>query len=148
MRIVAASRLLVCVVLAVCLAAGCQRVKTQSQVQALDESHKTYGKMLRWKEYEQAGRYIVRRDETAEPLDLEVLDEIRITAYAVVDKIIVQDQDAAIVTVKIEFYLEDTGKVFSLRDEQNWWYSVEEERWFLDDDLPDFKSAMRKNRRR
>jgi hypothetical protein len=148
MNIAGVARLLVCVVLVGFLSAGCQRVKTEQQVKTLDESHKTYGKMLRWKEYEQAVRYIVPREGPAKSLDLESLDDVRITSYEVVDKLIVQDENEAVITVKIEFYVEDTGKVHSLRDEQNWWYEPEAERWFLDDSLPDFEAAMRAGRRR
>lgn len=136
-------RYLVGVVLLVSFLVGCQRAQNERQISSLEESHKMFGKLLRWQEYEAASRYIVVREGQVKPLDLDALEDIRLTSYDVVDKLIIQDKNEAVITVKIEFYQADTAKVYSLRDEQNWWYSKEQDRWFLDDTLPDFRDAMR-----
>jgi len=147
MTIADSRRYLVGVVLVVSFLIGCQRAQNERQISSLEESHKMFGKLLRWQEYEAASRYIVVREGRVKPLDLEALEDIRLTSYEVVDKLIIQDKDEAVITVKIEFYQDDTAKVYSLRDEQNWWYSKEQERWFLDDTLPDFRDAMRPAKR-
>ena len=147
MTISGAGRFFVCVVVASSFLVGCQRAQNEKQASSLEESHKMFGKLLRWQEYEAASRYIVVRESQVQPLDLESLDEIRVTSYEVVDKLIIQDKNEAVITVKIEFYQDDTARVYSLRDEQNWWYSQEQERWFLDDTLPDFRDAMRPAKR-
>ena len=125
-------------VLIVALVVGCGTVQTQERLTALDDSIRTYAKTLRWAEYEEAARYMVFREREPVSIDFEALEKIRITAYEVYDRELNTEQDEASISVRIEYYHEDTGVVNSLKDKQLWWFSLENERWFLDDSLPDF----------
>jgi hypothetical protein len=121
--------------------AGCGSVSTRQRLSELEESLRTYGKLLRWGEYEAALKYMVRREAGASAVDLGVLRNVRITTYDVLSRTVEPDNTEALIRVKIDFYDADYARLRSLMDVQTWWYSEEHERWFLDDTLPDFQSA-------
>ena len=123
-----------------CLA-GCGSMHTRQRLGELEESLRTYGRLLRWGEYEAALKYMVRREAEEGSVDLGLLRNIRITAYDVLSRTVEPDNTEAVIRVKIDFYDADYGRLRSLMDVQTWWYSDEHERWFLDDSLPDFQSA-------
>jgi len=123
--------------------AGCGTVQNKNRAMAMDDSLKTYEKLIRWGEFRAAANYIVFREKEPKPFDFEFLEHVRVTAYQVTDRIISPDELEITIRASLEYYHDESNRVFSLRDVQIWWYDEELKRWFLDSELPDFRRGMR-----
>ncbi len=130
------------------LLAGCHSIynigasKRNNQFDKTSNSYRIY---IRWGEYEKAEAFIKMREGIPSKLDLDHLNQIHVTSYDVIKEYVSLDEEKfpkeIVEDVEIEFYPESTLTVKNLRHQQVWWYDVEEERWYLDTDLPDFRPA-------
>jgi len=142
----AAGRAALAVALGVLALGGCASMGTEKRLTALDAALTTYGKLLRWGEYDEAAKFVQFRDRDPLPVNFTELRNYRITTYQLVDTAFDATADEARVRVRIGFYHEDSAVLHGLEDLQTWWYSEEQQRWFLDDELPDFAAALRARR--
>ena len=71
-------------------------------------------------------------------MDIDAYKDLRVTDYEIKKVIMGDDLKSAVVEAEISYYFETANAVKTIRDSQNWWYSEEAEKWFLDDDLPAF----------
>lgn len=119
------------------LLGACNSGQTKS-AESLRINAKAYGKLIRWKAYEDAAKYIKLRDGSNVMIDAELLNEIRVTRYEVSSMILNETNDEAAVLAEISYYHERVNSVHNIRDQQVWWKDNESGAWYLDGQLPPF----------
>src|ERR687896_599279 len=118
---------------------GCASMESKERIESLDRSLITYGKALRWGEYEEAALYRLPRDgRPVKSVNRDDFKDIRVTSYQVFEQRFNRAQTEAGVTMSISYYHEDTGTARTITDQQTWWYEPNQKRLFLDGDLPKF----------
>jgi hypothetical protein len=118
---------------------GCASMESKERIESLDRSLITYGKALRWGDYEEAALYRLPRDgRPMTPVNRDDFKDIRVSSYQVFEQRLNRAQTEARVTMSISYYHEDTGTARTITDQQTWWYEPNQKRWFLDGDLPEF----------
>jgi len=116
---------------------GCNSNATRD-AETIRSKAKAYGKLIRWKAYDDASRYIKLRDGGTVELNTEVLNEIRVTKYEVASMIMNEKRDEATVIAEIAYYHERVNSVHEIKDKQIWWKEEESDTWYLDGQLPPF----------
>lgn len=119
------------------LMSSCNTGSTKS-VDSLRSTAKAYGKLIRWKAYEDAAKYIKLRSGGDIKLDMQLLNEIRVTKYELSEMAFNETNDEAVVLAEISYYHERVNNVHNIRDQQTWWKDEETGAWFLDGPLPPF----------
>ena len=118
---------------------GCASMESKEHIENLDRSLITYGKALRWGDYEEAALYRLPRDgRPVMPVNRDDFKNIRVASYQIFEQRFNRAQTEARVTMSISYYHEDTGTARTITDRQTWWYEPNQKRWFLDGDLPEF----------
>jgi hypothetical protein len=118
---------------------GCASMESKERIEALDWSLITYGKALRWGDYEEAALYRLPRDgRPVRSVNRDDFKDIRVSSYQIFEQRFNRAQTEARVTMSISYYHEDTGTARTITDQQTWWYEPNQKRWFLDGDLPEF----------
>ena len=126
------------VIALVCLLSACQNVKEKKIMQNLEQSVTSYEVALRWAEHEVAYSYHVDPEGIRPETDLDRLKEISVTGIEVLEKLVKDTKDEAIIRVVIKYYFKDEGTVRTLKLQQEWWYSEENQQWFIKSDFPPF----------
>jgi len=131
--------LFACLPLIAVLLAGCADLRHKDQTKKLDESVRAYIHAIRWGDLGAAASFIRLREGTAEPPDLSKLEELRVTHfdYAIDSK--TQGDPEALMTVKFNYYFQDTLKVKKVYQQAIWWWDPKIENWFMDGELPKFE---------
>lgn len=106
--------------------------------ETLRSKAKAYGKLIRWKAYDDAGSYIKLRDDGIVQVNTELLNEIRVTKYEVVSMVMNEKRDEATVIAEIAYYHERVNSVHEIKDKQIWWKEEDSGVWYLDGQLPPF----------
>ena len=118
---------------------GCASMESKERIESLDRSLITYGKALRWGDYEEAALYRLPRDgRPVRSVNRDDFKDIRVSSYQIFEQRFNRAQTEARVTMSISYYHEDTGTARTITDQQIWWYEPNQKRWFLDGDLPEF----------
>ena len=118
---------------------GCNALhKDKKSLNNFDERIKLYGRLLRWEEYEGAINMIRHKDESPVNVNLDDLEDLRITDYEIKKVALDTEYKSAVVEAEITYYFETTNAIKSIRDIQTWWYFEDSEIWFLDSGLPKF----------
>jgi len=120
-----------CIILSGCLAGG-----SSKEAEDLHTVANTYGKLIRWRAYDEAAGHIRRRDGQPPNVNTEALKEIRVTKYEVLTIILNDEQTEANVTAEISYYHERVNSVRTIRDKQLWWKDIDSGGWFIDGELP------------
>ena len=138
----------------VLLGSGCTKIKgsiaDDKRSMRYDETIKAYMSAVRWGYYDIAEGFIRYRDEASDPKrpstteapDFDFLDGIRVSQYLLRSQRPTGSPDEMEVTVSWSFYHTDYGKVNTIVDRQIWWYEKDENSWYLEGTLPDFKGAL------
>lgn len=129
--------LFTCCVITLGLLSACNSGSTKS-TETLRSSAKAYGKLIRWKAYEDAAKYIKLRDDGEVVINTDLLNEIRVTKYEVASMVLSEDNDEAAVLAEISYYHERVNNVHNIRDQQVWWKDEKTGAWYLDGQLPPF----------
>jgi hypothetical protein len=117
---------------------GCASMESKERIESLDRSLITYGKALRWGDYEEAALYRLPRDgRPMTPVNRDNFKDIGVISYQVFEQRLNRAQTEARITMSISYYHEDTGTARTITDRQTWWYEPNQKRWFLDGDLPE-----------
>ena len=131
------SVMLLSFVMSVSILSGCNSNPTKD-AEDLRFKAKAYGKLIRWKAYEDAASYIRTRDGNSVELNSELLNEIRVTKYEVASIVMNEQRDEATVIAEIAYYHERVNSVHDIRDKQFWWKDESSGEWYLDGQLPPF----------
>ncbi len=125
---------------------GCWNTGASKRTNQFEETLDAYRLLIRWGKFERALNYIRLREGELRPFDREFYRKIHVTRYDIVDEIAfgkdVDDPREIHIITAIEFLHDDDITVKTMRYRQIWWYSEQAQRWFLDSDLPDFKSVL------
>lgn len=123
--------------------AACGKVAATKRGNQFQKTLKEYNALIRWGYYEKAGAFINMRAGVPRQLDLEYLQEIRVTHYEIIRQIAIgddlKDPREIAIDVDVDYYHDRTLRVKSIKYQQLWWHDEVAEQWFLDGDLPDFK---------
>ena len=116
---------------------GCMNNKAK-QVDDFNSHAKSYGKLIRWRDFESASEYNRPREADLPRPNFEYLSEIRVTKYQMKSVVLSEEGDEAAVTVTISYYHERTNAVKTIEDNQLWWRDEESGNWYVDGGLPTF----------
>jgi hypothetical protein len=124
-------------VISVTAITGCNS-NPRKEAEDLSYKAKAYGKLIRWKAYEDASHYIKLRDGRDIEINSELLNEIRVTKYEVTSIIMNEQGDEAVIVAEIAYYHERVNSVYDIRYKQIWWKEKSSGNWYLDGQLPPF----------
>lgn len=117
---------------------GCASMETGQKMGQFDETSRAYLRAIRWGEYEAAFAFkkLTARDE--ELPDFENYRTVKVTNYKVKQTIISEDKSRIIQIVDFQYYRMKDVTVKNLIDRQKWEYDKQQEKWFLQSNLPEF----------
>ena len=124
-------------VLATLLLAGCATISDTKRQKSFDETTLLYEKAIRWGDFATARQFQrLESDAPGKPLPQA---GIRVSSYRQLAKRTLPDDNTIAVTVKIDYYHNDTLKVMTLTDNQVWSYTPDENSWHITTPLPAFR---------
>ena len=128
-----------CLALIAGLFTGCADLQHKDQTKKLDAAVRSYIHAVRWGDLGAAASFIRPREGALEPPDLSALESLRVTHfdYAIDSK--TEGHPEALMTVKFDYYFEDTLKVKKVYQQAIWWWDPKVENWFMDGELPEFE---------
>ena len=122
----------------VMLVLGCASMQAGEKMSQFDETSRAYLRAIRWGEYEAAFSFKKLTARNEELPDFENYRTVKVTDYKVKQTIISEDQSKIIQIVDFQYYRTKDVTVKNLIDRQKWEYDKEQEKWFLQSDLPAF----------
>lgn len=130
---------LVAVSVAVLSAQGCAQIGEKDRANRLDQSVRLYVNSIRWGNFETASGLLKVRTGEQPALNTSALANLKVTAYS--SRVVAIDETAgeAQVATSFDYYFLDSGTVRSVSQNAVWWFDGDNERWFLDGTLPDFR---------
>jgi hypothetical protein len=132
-------RLVLVLVLAGLVAAGCASIRKDQRATTLLVATKGYESALRWGYHETAFGYLppdVRKGKEPPP----VLKSVRVTGYEVVQPSTLSGKfEEATQVVAIDYVHEDRQVVKQVTDRQLWRYDPKLDTWWLSSGLPRFE---------
>ena len=131
-------KLMVKSIILILLILGCASMEVGERMSQFDETSRAYIRAIRWGEFEAAFAFkkLSARDEVLP--DFEDYRNVRVTSYKVKQTIISEDQFKIIQIVDFQYYRMKDVTVNTLIDRQRWEYDQEQEKWFLQSNLPAF----------
>ena len=121
------------------LFAGCADLQHKDQTKKLDQAVRSYIHAVRWGDMGAAASFIRPREGKLDPPDLSKLEGLKVTHYDYAIDSATEGSPEALMTVKFDYYFEDTLSVKSVYQQVIWWWDPEVENWFMDGELPEFK---------
>ena len=118
------------------LLSGCGTLDREKKSTALEAATSGYGRAMRWGYYESAYGYLHPANRVKPPTGV---DNVRLTAYEIVQPPLRTNPDAAEQVVHIEYVLADEQVVRKLTDRQDWRYDEKTRSWWLHSAPPDFR---------
>lgn len=116
---------------------GCANVSDKQVATRLEVATTGYRQSIRWG-YWDAAVGLIHPSKRA-GIDVEPLENIRVTSYEVVEPPVVTEDNKAFQVARIEYVLNDRQRLLSLADRQEWRYEEEAKSWWLHSGLPKFK---------
>lgn len=117
---------------------GCGSIEKKERLNSFTKATRDYGRLIRWRGMDGAAQFLRARDGSSISVDLESLEEIRVTSYRIAGSQVDPDEETGQVIAEIDYYNERDNRILTLTDEQDWWFDTESTSWFLDGQLPDF----------
>ncbi|MDJ0987013.1 MAG: hypothetical protein QNJ26_15845 [Desulfobacterales bacterium] len=117
---------------------GCASMETGEKLSQFDETSRAYLRAIRWGEFEAAFAFKKLTDREEVLPDFENYRNVKVTNYKVKQTIISEDKTKIIQLVDFQYYRMKDVTVKTLIDRQKWEYDTEQEKWFLQSDLPAF----------
>jgi len=123
------------------LLGGCETIKKKNVAWELDESSKSYNKMIRWHELDKAGA-VFPPEELQEAFTRKVLSTkgFMVTDFRVKKMDYSPEKGEATIILDIDYYREPSVTVKTVEDKQVWKYlgGEDNKRWRLMTLPPDF----------
>jgi len=118
--------------------AGCAALESKSRMEQLDNLTRGYAKALAWSDFEVA--YTATKAAQQAPLpDAAALKDIKITSYEPAAPLVEQDGKTVKRVARIRYVHISRMTERSLTTEEEWKYSDEAGRWFLQIGFPQFR---------
>lgn len=129
---------LIALLLLTSLLTACQTLEERRMQKGLESTLNAYAATVRWGHLAQIYSYL---DTTVEqqPQDQEILGNIRVTNYNVLQNPVMTSEELAQQSVAIQYVFIDRQVEKTLIDNQIWQFSEETERWTRINTIPDFK---------
>jgi hypothetical protein len=115
---------------------GCGSMEKDKQASALLSTTDAYREAVRWGYWQAAVEFL--HPDTYEKVDLEPLDNIRVTGVEVVRAATITPENTAQRLVRIDYVLDDEQRVKQLIDRQDWHWDDTRKAWLLHSGLPAF----------
>jgi hypothetical protein len=128
-------------ILFIALLGGCETITKQNISKDMEESSKSYNKMIRWHELDTAGAFFVPEELQEEfSRKVQAAKNVTVTDYRVKSYQCSPERGEATVIVDIDYYREPSITLKTVEDTQQWKYVQENEtkRWRLMTLPPDF----------
>jgi len=120
------------------LLAGCAVLESKSRMEQLDNLMRGYARALAWSDF--AVAYTATRAAQEAPLpDAAALKDIKITAYEPAAPLVEQDGKSIKRVARIRYVHTSRMAERSLTTDEEWKYSDEAGRWFLQSGFPQFR---------
>lgn len=118
--------------------AGCAALESKSRMEQLDNLMRGYAKALAWSDF--AVAYTATKAAQQAPLpDAAALKDIKITSYEPAAPLVEQDGKSIKRVARIRYVHTSRMAERSLTTDEEWRYSDEAGRWFLQSGFPQFK---------
>jgi len=118
---------------------GCNQVKSTQQASAYEDAVTRYAASLRWGRFEDARTFHRSRAGETPAIDIEKLEQIRVTGHTIRKKSITPELDAGFTEVELKYYGNDSVTIKKLTFSHHWWYDDNSKRWFIESGFPIFK---------
>ncbi|MCP5143573.1 MAG: hypothetical protein H6978_02000 [Gammaproteobacteria bacterium] len=118
---------------------GCNSVREDRSLRALDETLRAYDRLIRWGLFDEALNYVRTRDGRDLEINLENYEGVHVTRLDPQAQALADDNTEARLQNRLQYYLDNAAVVKTTTDNQLWWYDEEAKRWFLDTGLPVFE---------
>jgi len=118
--------------------AGCASLESSSRMEQLDKLTRGYAKALEWSKFDVAYSATKAAQETPLP-DAAALKDIKITSYEPAAPLVEQNDKSIKRVARIRYVHTSRMVERSLTVEEEWKYSDEAGRWFLESGFPQFK---------
>jgi hypothetical protein len=115
---------------------GCGQIKEDGKRVSLENTLSSYRQSIRWGYFPAAAGFI-SPDQRLD-LDLEALQNVRVTGYEVIQPGVIGADETAVQLVQIAYVLEDEQRLKQISDRQRWRYDPESSAWWLESGLPAF----------
>jgi hypothetical protein len=119
------------------LLTGCASLNERKKERTLEQATMIYERSIRWGDFETATRFQRLDDAATRPTALP--GNVSVTSYQQVNSRTLADGNEVKITVRIDYYNNDTLKVVTLTDEQAWKYYPDETAWYITTPLPAFR---------
>ncbi len=123
------------------LITGCATMEAEQRLSYLDMTTAKYGDAVRWGHYETANSFkspgAAKQSIDGNP-GTSYTGSIRVTSYDPVDRKLLSDNFEARQIVEIKYYFINQMIERTLLDTQIWRYDLEDDRWYLHSNLPNF----------
>ena len=118
--------------------AGCAALESKSRMEQLDNLMRGYAKALAWSDF--AVAYTATKAAQQAPLpDAAALKDIKITSYEPAAALVERDGKSIKRVARIRYVHTSRMAERSLTTDEEWRYSDEAGRWFLQSGFPQFK---------
>ena len=117
---------------------GCASLSDMKRMDDLNETVKTYEKMVFWSEFDAALSFREPGKIDENQPDMGSLKKVRITSYKVKRFIATTDKSQVRQIVEISYYRMDNVSVKTIQDQQLWVFNPDAQRWYLQSELPTF----------
>lgn len=118
---------------------ACSHMAEKKKIDNLEATQKLFWKSLRWKSYDSAAGLIRFKNPARKLASIEGLNKITVTNYELVSTAAVTEDGVVTTHVVFDYVQNDTGRVYQIIHQENWWYEEASQRWYLASDMPDFK---------
>jgi len=111
---------------------------TPEALESLDKTIKAYERAIRWRDFNFA-RALIKNPKEISDFTRQRLQNIRVTSYKVINKIITPDYSKTNLIVDIRYYYDNSVVERVITDRQTWIHDENLNRWQLETPFPDFK---------
>ncbi|MEW8029370.1 MAG: asparagine synthetase [Candidatus Thiodiazotropha sp.] len=119
------------------LLTACQTLGERKRAQTLQDTLRSYEASIRWSSGQHVSKFQDPQQAATERTPGRT--NIRVTGYEVIQGPTMLGDKRAVQTAVIQFVFQESQIVKEIADQQEWLYDEEQEKWYLNSQLPEFK---------
>jgi len=132
-------RLSLLIVITSLLLSACAAVDDSKKTITYDKALWQYETAIRWVDFSTANSLRRLEDSSAYTPDPNILQNIKVTSYDVINRTVSEDHAEVRLTVEIVYYNDRSMKLATIIDNQVWKYDPAIKGWYITTPLPPFK---------
>ena len=132
-------RLTLLIVITSLLLSACAAVDDSKKTITYDKALWQYETAIRWVDFSTANSLRRLEDSSAYTPDPNILQNIKVTSYDVINRTVSEDHAEVRLTVEIVYYNDRSMKLATIIDNQVWKYDPAIKSWYITTPLPPFK---------